>query len=398
MHRGIMTVEAPHIWILTATPLNNQALDYSGYLELLWKQEWAYGFENKVLAVEDHYTLRRTDLPKSYTWYFQDRPLLVLDPSTFRRLFYRGKLIGQTARDVFGAIYRVSQMRRTKATEMIINGEIHRIGESIPAYEIATVELEMSKTQNEIYQRIYNTYMKDLGFSTTVEENKRPTAEAPPETTEMGIRNHGIHRRLCLATFDPNLETFCNRAVNKNLSIHIAEYMQQGTDDGLSVFWALVCPEPAMPPYIDRFSFVNYLCSKSVKLQYLCGYIYQQLFGDPHAPNSTEPFTPERVLIYVFWPPTHMLVYGFLRLLGLNVRSLRAGISNEERRDSIARFNDPNSDVQVMVSSYSAGGTSINLQKGCCRLLILEVCLSIPINKLTLDPSSLPSLAPIPHR
>lgn len=98
-----------------------------------------------------------------------------------------------------------------------------------------------------------------------------------------------------------------------------------------------------------------------------------------------EPFVLTCPLLYFFWPATHMVVYGFLRLLGLNTRSLRAGMTDVERWDSIARFNDPNSDIQVMVSSYPAGGTSINLQRGCSWLLIMKVCLSIPINKLVPD-------------
>jgi hypothetical protein len=68
-----------------------------------------------------------------------------------------------------------------------------------------------------------------------------------------------------------------------------------------------------------------------------------------------------RLLIYTFWPPTYMLAYGLLRLLGLNVLSLRSGITDVERRENIRQFNDPRSKVDYMIYSALAGESSINL-------------------------------------
>jgi hypothetical protein len=87
-----------------------------------------------------------------------------------------------------------------------------------------------------------------------------------------------------------------------------------------------------MPPYVDRFTFTEFLIAKSLKLQYLCVYLFLKLFGGI-APE--ENFVKARPLIYTFWPPTYMLAYGLLRLLGLNVLSLRSRMTDVERRENI---------------------------------------------------------------
>jgi hypothetical protein len=83
-----------------------------------------------------------------------------------------------------------------------------------------------------------------------------------------------------------------------------------------------------MPLYVDRFTFTEFLITKSLKLQYLYAYLFLKLFGGI---TLEENFIKARPLIYTFWPPTYILAYGLLRLLGLNVLSLRSGITDVER-------------------------------------------------------------------
>src|SRR5438045_8731162 len=39
-HRAVFKVFAPSVWILTATPMLNSAVDILGYLNLFWREEW----------------------------------------------------------------------------------------------------------------------------------------------------------------------------------------------------------------------------------------------------------------------------------------------------------------------------------------------------------------------
>jgi hypothetical protein len=124
--------------------MSNQASDYLGYLRLVWRPEWAYNFPNKEALVAS-YRLTQDQLPTTYTFFHQDRPLFVLDPHSFTSLANKNRLTSTTARDVLGSILRLMQLRRTKATEMDIGGKTVHIRAEIPTYEIATVELKMSR-------------------------------------------------------------------------------------------------------------------------------------------------------------------------------------------------------------------------------------------------------------
>jgi hypothetical protein len=192
-------------------------------------------------------------LPTTYTFFHQDRPLFILDPHSFALLANKNRLTGTTAQDVLGSILRLMQLRRTKATEMDIRGKTVCIRAEIPVYEIATVELKMSRAQEVAYKAIYYSYVQELLTKTQSEdqdedrntnddeandERQSDSGEQPADVTinKPGFRNQGFHRRLCLTTLDPRLETFCNRAVNKHLSANIKEYIHIGTDDGLSIY------------------------------------------------------------------------------------------------------------------------------------------------------------------
>ena len=67
----------------------------------------------------------------------------------------------------------------------------------------------------------------------------------------------------------------------------------------------------------------TFLIMKLPKIQCLCGYLYQKLFDGPSLavleqnnqviqPEHAEPFQKGRPLIYVKWPPSHMLIHGLL--------------------------------------------------------------------------------------
>jgi hypothetical protein len=113
-----------------------------------------------------------------------------------------------------------------------------------------------------------------------------------------------------------------------------------------------------MPLYVDRFTFAEFLIAKSLKLQYLYVYLFLKLFGGI-APE--ENFMKARPLIYTFWPLTYMLAYGLLRLLGLNVLSLRLKIIDIERQENIRQFNNPRFKIDYIIYNALVEGSNINL-------------------------------------
>ena len=100
------------------------------------------------------------------------------------------------------------------ATKVLRKGQWIRIGDDIPPYMIATVELAMTRYQRQQYERIHRLYVPHLSekHSGDPEANTGSGSVASSNRLEeTGRRDFGQHRRLCLATFDTRLESFCNR-------------------------------------------------------------------------------------------------------------------------------------------------------------------------------------------
>lgn len=399
-HRSVSALEAPVKWILSATPLSNDATDLVGYLHLFWKREWKWtrGVRtDEKYAILKWYQDRGKNYDSTYQYWHNNNPLSLLEPHFFNRMIETGMLVGQNTRDVFGPIIEILQMRRTKATVEVIRGEKLRIGSTIPPYSITTVELQHTPQNQKEYLERYHAYVKradELGkFGLPSKSKKKKTSrkggakdpkkikEPGPHATNFvsvetptGIRNMGIHRLLSLLTLDLHLEVFASNATKKSLAPVIEEMMGESMLSALCVFWGSVVGERGMPMYVDRYSLACWLALKSPKLQYLAGYLLRKLFPEDGAEKG-------RPLIFVKWPASHLLVYMFLTVLGLDVGSLRSGLPEAERRELLTRFNDPNSDIDAMIASYAAGSTSLNLQHGSCDMITMEVGLLIWINK-----------------
>ena len=341
----------------------NRVSDILGFLAMFWREEWGIRWpaSNDLEQIyEDEF---RDKLPSTYPYIFNDQPLFQLSPWVFASLANRERMEGEVARKALGAILSCLQMRRTMATQMEVNNDLVRIGDDIPPYKIVTVELGMTRAQELSYTKIYNGYKASLSRPT---DDGGPTSKTAPTVKDKGLRNMRIHRRLGLATFDLQLETFCNRTGNKNLSRDVQSWFDAYEDHGLTIWWNFCRPDPHLPPYIDRFSMGEYMAAKSPKLQYLCGYLAECLFAE---------VGKHRVLLYVNWPIVHWELEAFLKNLGLDVLSLRSGQSNQEKQTTMNRFNDAEDQVDVLIADIKAGSVGVNLQDACARLMLLEVSL-----------------------
>ncbi len=411
-----MTVEAIYHWILTATPMINRVPDYMGYLLIFWRPGWEYDVfgDDLTRSYEPSFW---EGIPSTYQHWVGNTPLFVLNPRNFARLANRGHLTGQVVRDVLQAILSCVQLRRTKATEIVVDGVPSRIGETIPHYEIVTVELKLTMAQQRIYDQMYSFYADQLARQKGVGEEDgadmdTPTAGAEgsggaPVITELGIRNNGMHRRLCLMSHDSHLETFCSRARGRSMAKDIEGYFHTCADDGMSAFYALACPEVGMLPPIDRFSFGDWMALQSPKLQYICVILHDAIFARPYVTADGEflaTLPPEeeastdltkspppptaaskqprpirrRILFFGNWPGVVWHTYGFIGNLGLRVLALRTGMEASELRDAITEWNDPDSNVDCMVAGIQFA-TGLNLHKACCEIVIIEVSLSTTV-------------------
>jgi SNF2-related domain len=170
-HRAVFKVFAPSVWILTATPMLNSAVDVLGYLNLFWREDWDFGDDYDIDApLEDIYSAsfrqqfrkEKPEYGKSFELGFQHLDLYVLHPKHFATLSNRGRMTGMVAFNVLRSILSLLQLRLSVAHQLEVNGRKIRVGDQIPMYRITTVELKMNRFEESKYREMWrgwNTYL-----------------------------------------------------------------------------------------------------------------------------------------------------------------------------------------------------------------------------------------------
>lgn len=195
---------------------------------------------------------------------------------------------------------------------MMVGGEAIRIGNSIPIYEICTVELDFaSDAAFKVYHDAHKKYAKLLSQSGSI-QNTPTKVPAPRKKTGPSIgRNFAIHRRLSLLTFNPAFESLLSR-VGLSHAADVEKWYTRHQDHGMSLYFDATKPDKNLPPYTDRYAFGIYLTKDSPKLLYL-GYLVGEICLGPE---------PRRVLVYADWPMSQWHVEGVLKVCSLSDFSL----------------------------------------------------------------------------
>lgn len=189
---------------------------------------------------------------------------------------------------------------------MLVGGETIRIGNSIPIYEICTVELDFpTEAAFKAYQKVYQKYARLLARPGS-ESNTPSKVPAPRTGSEPNIgRNFAIHRRLSLMTFNFAFERLLLK-IGPSHAASVEKWFNRHKDHGMSMYFDATKPDKNLPPYADRYAFGLYLGRDSPKKLYL-GYLVGEIcLGSDR----------RRVLIYGDWPMSQWDIEGFLKVCG----------------------------------------------------------------------------------
>jgi len=79
-----------------------------------------------------------------------------------------------------------------------------------------------------------------------------------------------------------------------------------------------------------------------------------------------------KLLIFVDWPLIQWNLEMFLQNAGFNIVTIRAIHKNLDRDDCVNTFNDPNRNLQILVTSLNISATAINLQEDCSDVIFVD--------------------------
>lgn len=282
-HLAIKTLNAPKKWFISATPMINHVRDLTGYLSLLWDDNWALGDDLEddefyspdldAVALLDEIDETDEDKLALKTAVNSGQNVFQLNPARYRALSSSDKpdsgLVGLALRAILSQI----QLRHTMATEIDMGDKKTRIGENIPHYRVTTVELAMSSKQAQAYQIIYDTHVSKLHQAEPSKSGNNICDEV--QDNSIGRLNMAAHRRLVHGTFNPHLDTLVSSVGKRSLVKDINKWYASATDFGVTHFFKHTRPAKYFQPYQDRLGMAEYMAGPSAKIQYLCGLLYK---------------------------------------------------------------------------------------------------------------------------
>lgn len=122
-------------------------------------------------------------------------------------------------------------------------------------------------------------------------------------------------------------------------------------------------------PSLVAYSPQQYLLADCLRLRFLFHLLYQE-----GALELSRDAT--RFLIFTNWPMTCWLVEMFLSGLGVDFVVINASMTAEHRSAMVEKFNDPDSTVRVLLTTFSCGSLGLNLHSQCSRVVLLETPLN----------------------
>ena len=292
------------LW-LTATPIVNNPKDELGYSRLGWNPQWKLPYDvshNTLYGLEEEEELNGApSIP-------DDTPA-VLDPDMIRKHIVQGMMPPTKAAHILPKIWRQRQLRRTNQTlvDLVADGSEPPIciGETIPKYNIKTVQLGFDRGTARQYSTDYWILATNLSTVRATEDPKGLNKEGME-----GRTNVLAHKRLSAMTVHPNFikmdEYYARHSDQRSMMVGDANKASHAKDHGVTWWQIRTQLDKSAPVYRDRYSAGLFMGLKSPKLSWTAHQINTEVV----------PFG-KKALIFCQWPQTQ--VSGFSGSAGLEL-------------------------------------------------------------------------------
>lgn len=251
------------------------------------------------------------------------------------------------------------------------------------AYSVRTAELELKSTEKAEYQilhqlaaeyvlsklrervplTIYSAYDQVVRSSMADEDGSRHTPIPRPKGTPAGtkkLKTNTIYptaalRDLSLLSFSILLSRFNHFVVGagkKTLVNSLQGYRQK--DFGGDWFINAVHRRGDLP-ISNRMEKLTFLCYGSPTLRYLFYLI------NKHVLSSAK----KKLLITEATPLTAWFIETALRFAHINATTMHAGLSQDQRQEVTKKFQNPASELEVMIIMYDVSAQGLNLHQAC---------------------------------
>lgn len=383
-HAVLVSLQAAVKWFITATPMINKSADIAGFLAMMQREEWMVDFQALPEGLE-YIRLYDGDF-EAPAGLVQDPHCIqarmwIFDAALFHAVTYKGDLPIAYADSVLGTILARAMIRRTMASTVDVGGRTYSIGADIPAYQVITVEVAPIPAMAREYELHFKQIVAanvSMGFDRAsylahldrmeAEGFQAPTCDERYQSEDDGASDDlmdaspglaarsrraaraGRHRVLALMTFSVRLLALI-RNFTATSARDVPSYFAEHEDLGLTWFMGMTITDPIGCLTENPSQLLRYWALSSPKLAYLTQ-IVREVVVDGKS----------RLIVLVNWPLLQWMVVAYLAALRFNCLSILSTTPRAEREQNIALFNNPHSNIDVLVLSFRTSAQGLNLQ------------------------------------
>lgn len=351
---AVYKTDAPYV-VCSATPFINSVRDICGLLRFPWKAA-------KTMLSEGpptHHVYNHKGFADGAEEFDarHGRSIFNMQPSTQRQFFPAlepalvkkrlgsgdGPVDQASASKVIPLPLMLISLRRVFGDKISVANHIVEIGKDIPPSKITIAELRQGRVEAGLYRAIHQACFEDGTDTNLFTDDDFSTRR----------------RRFQHATLTPLLDQVFTR--HGGIDAGEVANLFQKAQDSFALFHGWTKNDYHSLPPTTRIEMVYYIVASSVKLQAVCGKLYEIVFEKM-----------EKLIFFADWPLNLWVIELLLAALQIKFVSIRRGISNQEREAAEVAFNTDSS-VKVLVASLRSAAASLNLQQGGCHIVILDV-------------------------
>ncbi|ELR04658.1 hypothetical protein GMDG_01517 [Pseudogymnoascus destructans 20631-21] len=361
IHVAVARLNARHHWFITGTPVQNQSTDNLGPLNILWPQinkslylnqtrrDWIQTLDGNYKNFE---LLVSQDFPHS-SW----KNLIAADPYRIRTL--------------------LNSKEKSTINKLYSQGERLSLANLMPPYEITTVQLKMSSAEAAEYQFFHQSFVKDYEEGLEIWANQKqsrinPTAEVKSFPCITGpLRAMTVNAvSTILSRFHDTLDNTKVRKKRLDDTVATINVLRAQGFTGLQLAHATMRKGDQVIK--DAANLIHHLTFGSLKMRWILKDVMD------HCVKRRPDGGRNKLLCSEDIPVSAWFIETVLKSIYIRAEVLHAGLNDLQRIALIQEFNDPQSDLVVLVMMYQVSSQGANLDGACHRVCSVTTAINLP--------------------
>ncbi|KAK4935412.1 DNA repair protein rad16 [Elasticomyces elasticus] len=350
LSKVIRLLEPICFWILTGTPMPNEAIDYAGLMKVLWRNEWLHGLNPAEMKLWESSNLKYDD-PAA-----EDRiRRFQMHPSNITVARGDSQLLAERVRGAMA----LTLLRRCRGSKIPNGPNNIEVGGTLPNVYIITVSLRHGihrDAELQLHHRYYAQEFERALKNCIQRDGDRVIFRYPT----------AIYRQLCLLSDSLALEAASYKLSTEDIQLSTANILRWAKlEEPLDYrFWAKAFRRPIDPVMTKKMDFLRLLADSSPKIKWLCTWFHDDIVCAKK---------PQKCILYYQWVPFGQLIVDFFKALGFRIAHITSDMGQLERHEIYTRFNNKDdTSIELLFLSYRCSSLGLNVQGDCSRMVLLE--------------------------